>query len=156
MRRRESYDDSAPRSLGNLGTLRRLLGYLWPDDAPELRVRVVLAMVCLVAAKVAVVVVPVFYKDAVDALSGDSVSGVIALPVGIVLSYGAARVLSLAFGELRDAIFARVGQRAIRSVALEVFRHLHAMSLRFHVDRQTGGLSRAISRGVSAIEVLLR
>ena len=109
MRARESYDDSAPRSLGNLGTLRRLLGYLWPDDAPELRVRVVLAMVCLVVAKVAVVVVPVFYKHAVDALSGDSVSGVIALPVGIVLSYGAARVLSLAFGELRDAIFARVG-----------------------------------------------
>ncbi|MFT5173625.1 MAG: ABC-type transport system involved in Fe-S cluster assembly fused permease/ATPase subunit [Gammaproteobacteria bacterium] len=156
MRPRESYDQSGPRSLGNLGTLRRLFGYLWPSDAPELRVRVVLALVCLFAAKVAVVFVPVFYKDAVDALTGDSLSGVAALPVGIVLSYGAARVLSLAFGELRDAVFARVGQRAIRSVALEVFRHLHAMSLRFHVDRQTGGLSRTISRGVSAIEVLLR
>ena len=156
MRPRESYDQGGPRSLGNLGTLRRLFGYLWPSDAPELRVRVVLALVCLFAAKVAVVFVPVFYKDAVDALTGDSLSGVVALPVGIVLSYGAARVLSLAFGELRDAVFARVGQRAIRSVALEVFRHLHAMSLRFHVDRQTGGLSRTISRGVSAIEVLLR
>ena len=156
MRPRESYDPSGPRTLGNFGTLSRLFGYLWPKDSVELRVRVVLAMVCLVAAKVAVVFVPVFYKDAVDALTGDSVSGVVALPVAIVLSYGTARVLSLAFGELRDAIFARVGQRAIRQVALEVFRHLHAMSLRFHVDRQTGGLSRTISRGVSAIEVLLR
>ncbi|MFT5445477.1 MAG: ABC-type transport system involved in Fe-S cluster assembly fused permease/ATPase subunit [Gammaproteobacteria bacterium] len=156
MRPRESYDESGSRTLGNFGTLGRLFGYLWPKDSVELRVRVVLAMVCLVAAKVAVVFVPVFYKDAVDALTGDSVSGVVALPVAIVLSYGTARVLSLAFGELRDAIFARVGQRAIRRVALEVFRHLHAMSLRFHVDRQTGGLSRTISRGVSAIEVLLR
>lgn len=156
MRPRESYDESGSRTLGNFGTLSRLFGYLWPKDSVGLRVRVVLAMVCLVAAKVAVVFVPVFYKDAVDALTGDSVSGIVALPVAIVLSYGTARVLSLAFGELRDAIFARVGQRAIRQVALEVFRHLHAMSLRFHVDRQTGGLSRTISRGVSAIEVLLR
>jgi ATP-binding cassette subfamily B protein len=123
-----------------------------------MRVRVVLALAFLVGAKVAVVFVPLFYKEAVDAL--DTASGgldpALALPVGVILSYGGARVLSLAFGELRDAVFARVGQRAIRSVALEVFRHLHALSLRFHLGRQTGGLSRAMERGVRAIEILLR
>jgi ATP-binding cassette subfamily B protein len=156
LRPQEPTEAAGPRSLGNIGTLRRLLGYLWPRDAPAMRVRVVLAMVFLIAAKVAVVFVPLFYKQAVDALGGDDLPGAIALPVGVILAYGAARVLSLAFGELRDAVFARVGQRAIRGVALEVFRHLHALSLGFHLSRQTGGLTRAISRGVTAIETLLR
>ncbi len=147
-----------PRSLGNMGTLRRLLAYLWPADAPAMRVRVVFAMLFLVGAKVAVVFVPLFYKEAVDALdtATGGVDAVLALPVGVILAYGGARVVSLAFGELRDAVFARVGTRAIRSVALEVFRHLHALSLRFHLGRRTGGLTRAISRGVDAIETLLR
>jgi ATP-binding cassette subfamily B protein len=79
----------------------------------------------------------------------------IALPIGLVLAYGGARTLSLAFAELRDAVFAKVGQRAIRQVALEVFRHLHALSLRFHLERQTGGLTRAIERGTKAISTLL-
>jgi len=152
----EPSDDTLPRSLGNVGTLRRLLGYLWPADAPEMRVRVVIAMVFLVTAKVAVVVVPLLYKEAVDALGGDGPASPVALPLGVVLAYGGARILSLAFGELRDAVFARVGQRAIRALALEVFRHLHALSLRFHLGRQTGGLSRAIERGVRAVEILLR
>ncbi len=146
------------RSLGNLGTLRRLLVYLWPAEAPAMRVRVVLAMLFLVGAKVAVVFVPLFYKEAVDALDAavGPAGAALALPVGVILAYGGARVASLAFAELRDAVFARVGTRAIRSVALEVFRHLHALSLRFHLGRQTGGLTRAISRGVDAIETLLR
>jgi len=150
--------DDAPRSLGNIGTLRRLLAYLWPADAPDMRLRVAVAMLFLVGAKVAVVIVPFFYKEAVDALGGDGrdTSLALVLPVGMILAYGAARVLSLAFAELRDAVFARVGQRAIRSIALEVFRHLHALSLGFHLGRQTGGLSRAIERGVRAIEILLR
>ena len=120
-----------------------------------MRARVVMAMVCLVAAKGALVFVPVFYKEAVDALTVDT-NAAIALPVAMILGYGIARVLSLVFGELRDAVFAKVGQRAIRVVALEVFEHLHQLSLKFHLDRQTGGLSRAIERGTRAIDTLLR
>jgi ATP-binding cassette subfamily B protein len=139
-----------------MGTLRRFLPYLWPEGEWGLRARVVLAIACLVAAKVAIVYVPIFYRDAIDALDMQPGSAALTLPVGIILAYGAARVLSLAFGQLRDALFARVGQRAIRTIALEVFRHLHALSLGFHLSRQTGGLSRSIERGTKAIETLLR
>jgi ABC-type transport system involved in Fe-S cluster assembly fused permease/ATPase subunit len=100
--------------------------------------------------------VPIFYRDAIDALDMEQGSAALALPVGLILAYGAARLLSLAFGELRDALFAKVGQRAIRTIALQVFRHLHALSLGFHLSRQTGGLSRSIERGTKAIETLLR
>jgi ATP-binding cassette subfamily B protein len=139
-----------------MGTLRRFLPYLWPEGEWGLRVRVVLAMASLVAAKVALMFVPIFYRDAIDALDINQGSAILVVPVGIILAYGGARVLSLAFGELRDALFARVGQRAIRTIALEVFRHLHALSLGYHLSRQTGGLSRSIERGTKAIEILLR
>ena len=142
--------------LGSMGTLRRFLPYLWPENEWGLRLRVVLALTCLVAAKVALVYVPIFYRDAIDALDADRTAAAIAIPVGIILAYGGARVLSLAFGELRDAFFARVGQRAIRTIALQVFRHLHSLSLGYHLSRQTGGLSRSIERGTKAIETLLR
>ena len=141
--------------LGSGGAVRMLLPYLWPKDGLEMRARVVLALTSLILAKVAVVYVPVFYKEAVDALTAQPGLALV-LPVGVILAYGGARVLSLAFGEIRDAIFAKVGQRAIRHVALEVFRHLHALSLRFHLERQTGGLSRSIERGTTAIDNLLR
>jgi ATP-binding cassette subfamily B protein len=117
---------------------------------------VILALASLTAAKVAVVFVPIFYRDAIDALDIGTGSAALTLPVGVILAYGAARFLSLAFGELRDALFAKVGQRAIRTIALQVFRHLHALSLGFHLSRQTGGLSRSIERGTKAIETLLR
>ncbi len=146
----------AAESASGWRTLGRLLPYLWPRNQPGMRLRVVAAMVFLVAAKVAIIYVPIFYKDAIDVLAPADVGAAVALPLGLILAYGAARVLSLAFGELRDAIFAKVGQRAIRSVALNVFRHLHKLSLRFHLERQTGGLSRAIERGTKAIELLLR
>jgi ATP-binding cassette subfamily B protein len=135
--------------------LRSLAPYLWPVGQLEMRTRVVLAVVLLIAAKVASVYTPIFYKDAIDALSVKGGLPLI-LPAGIILAYGAARVLSLAFGELRDAIFAKVAQRAIRRTGLATFQHLHALSLRFHLDRQTGGLSRAIERGNAAIDTLLR
>ena len=147
---------TAQPALGSFGTLRRFLPYLWPANELGLRVRVVLAVVCLVTAKVAVVFVPIFYRDAIDALDMSQNSAALTLPIGIILAYGAARVLSLAFGELRDALFARVGQRAIRTIALQVFRHLHSLSLGFHLSRQTGGLSRSVERGTKAIETLLR
>ena len=145
----------APPPLGSLGTIATLLPYLWPAGETGLRVRVVLTLLSLALAKVATVYVPVFYKGAVDALSGEGGLAVV-LPLGMILAYGAARILSLAFADLRDAIFSKVGQRAIRNVALRVFRHLHALSLRFHLERQTGGLSRSIERGTNAIDTLLR
>lgn len=149
---------------GSFATLGRFLPYLWPADAWGLRGRVLLAVALLAAAKGANVLVPLFYKGAVDALAvpppveggGTALDLATGLPVGMILAYGLARIGSLAFGELRDAVFARVGQRAIRTIALEVFRHLHALSLRFHLERQTGGLTRAIERGTRGIEVLLR
>ena len=148
--------EEKPGSLGNLGTLRELLKYLWPPGETGMKVRVVLALTCLVLAKVALMFVPLFYGRAVDALSPGDVQIAVVLPLGLILGYGAARVLSLMFGELRDAVFAVVGQRAVRTVALQAFQHLHSLSLRYHLERQTGGLSRAIERGTRAIETLLR
>ena len=141
---------------GEGGALRMLLPYLWPRDSVEMRARVVVAFLFLIASKAATVVIPIYFKQAIDALTATPERAVVAVPVGLILAYGAARVLSLGFGELRDAIFSKVGQRTIRRVALSVFRHLHALSLRFHLERQTGGLSRSLERGTSAIETLLR
>ncbi|MCK6450606.1 MAG: ABC transporter ATP-binding protein/permease [Alphaproteobacteria bacterium] len=144
-----------------LGAIRTLLPHLWPRGDWELRVRVVLALLCLAVAKGATVYVPLFYKQAIDALTpavgthAAAASAVAALPVGMILAYGAARVMSQLFAELRDFVFAKVQARAIRKVALGVFRHLHALSLRFHIERQTGGLSRAIERGTNGIDNLL-
>ena len=140
---------------GGWHALRSLLPYLWPREAPSLRLRVVLAMAMLFAARVVSVYIPVFYAQAVDALSPDDI-GLIAVPLALILAYGAARVLSLAFNEARDAIFVNVAERAIRTIALEVFRHLHALSLRFHLGRQTGRLSQALDRGTRAVSLLLR
>ena len=140
------------RTWGVIGILAR---HLWPKGETNLRVRVVVAMVLLVAAKVTNVYVPLLYKNAVDAL-GTTAAQAVAVPIVLILAYGAARVLAQAFGEVRDAIFAPVSQRAIRNLALEVFGHLHALSLRFHLERQTGGLSRVIERGTSGMEFLIR
>ena len=139
---------------GQRTALRQLLPHLWPVGDWDLRVRVVLAVGCLVAAKVANVYVPIFFKGMVDALS-PKVAGAIAFPVGMLLAYGGARVLSQSFAELRDGVFAKVAQRAIRRVALRTFIHLHRLSLRFHLERQTGGLSRVIERGANGIEYFL-
>jgi len=135
-------------------TLITLLPYLWPPGRLDLRVRVVIAMVLLAAAKGFNVYVPFFYKAAVDALSAD-VAGIIVVPVMIIVGYGLARVMAQALGEIRDAVFAKVAQHAIRSVALKTFNHLHSLALRFHLDRQTGGLSRTIERGTKGIQFLL-
>ena len=135
-------------------TIGALLPYLWPRDSLELRARVVLALMLLAAAKGINVVVPVFYKLAVDALTTPS-GAIIAVPIMLLVAYGVARILAQAFGELRDAVFAKVAQRAIRQAGLNTFRHLHALSLRFHMDRKTGGVSRAIERGIHGIEFLL-
>ena len=139
-----------------LRALKGLGPYLWPRDSIELRVRVVLAMALLIAGKLVNITVPLFYKQAVDALSGAGAAGaVIAVPVGLILAYGLARVTSQGFNELRNGVFAKVAQRAVRRIALSAFRHIHSLSLRFHLDRRTGGLARAVERGIAGIEFLL-
>jgi ATP-binding cassette, subfamily B, heavy metal transporter len=146
-----------PRPKGHLKdelrALKSLAPYLWPRGSFELRARVVLAVALLLAGKLVNIYVPLLYKHAVDALSPSN--AVIAVPVGLIVAYGAARVLSQGFNELRNAVFAKVSQRAIRQLALRAFRHVHALSLRYHLERRTGGLSRAIERGTAGIDFLL-
>src|SRR5579875_2783382 len=139
-----------PPGRSGLQTIASLLPYLWPRGDWGARLRVVAAVIFLVLAKVATVYVPIVYSRAVDALApkGGSVATV---PIALIIAYGLLRIGSAGFGELRDAVFASVQQRTVRKVALQTFRHLHALSLRFHLDRQTGGLSRAIERGTTGI-----
>ena len=129
-------------------TLKTLLPYLW-----RYRLRVVLALSCLVGAKVANVSVPLIFKEVIDDLSGPQ--QVLALPAVLLLLYGALRFSTSLFTELREILFARVTQQAVRQVALEVFRHLHALALRFHLERQTGGVSRDIERDTRSIGSLI-
>ncbi len=136
--------------------IRALLPYLWPRGQWEMKSRVLIAIVLLVAAKVATVAVPAVFGKAVDALDQPADATAIAVPLALLIGYGLLRVGQQAFAELRDFVFAKVGQRAIRNIALLVFRHLHGLALRFHLDRQTGGLSRAIERGIKGIDFLLR
>jgi len=143
-----------PRS--GLATIGSFLPYLWPADDRGARVRVVFAMGLLLLAKVATVCVPVVYGRIVDALAPMDNTAMLAIPLGLVIGYGLLRVGSAAFGELRDALFARVQQRAVRNAARGTFQHLHALSLRFHLDRQTGALARAIDRGSQGIQSVLR
>ena len=135
-------------------TIRTLVPYLWPADSAEMRIRAVVAMLLLATAKGITVGVPILYKLAVDAISDKTVD-IIVVPVTLLIAYGMARVLSLAFGELRDAVFAKVAQRAIRQAGLRTFQHLHRLAMRFHMDRQTGGLSRAVERGTKGIDFVL-
>jgi ABC-type transport system involved in Fe-S cluster assembly fused permease/ATPase subunit len=138
----------------DLRIVKRLLPYLWRHQAPALRVRIFVAMALMIGAKIATLYVPMFYKQAVDALTLRG-SAAILLPVGVILAYGATRILSATMQELRTMVFDPVAQNGVHQLALETFKHLHRLSLRFHLDRQTGGLSRAIERGINAIENLV-
>jgi ABC-type transport system involved in Fe-S cluster assembly fused permease/ATPase subunit len=140
----------------HLRALLRIAPYLWPKNETELRIRVVAALVLVALAKAANVLVPIAYARAIDALAPkDGIGAAITVPVALLLAYGVLRVMSSALAELRNAIFAKVQARAGRRVALEVFEHLHALSMRFHMDRATGGLSRVIERGVRGIATSL-
>ena len=144
---------------GAMHTIRRVLPYLWPDEHPWVKRRVVLAMLALLLSKLVAVGTPFLYKGAVDLLSGDDPQGAWMLgigAVGLTVAYGMARLMANGFQQLRDAIFARVGQRALRQLALETFTHIHRLSMRYHITRKTGGLSRIIERGVKGVEFLLR
>jgi len=154
----ESDDDD---SYSGWETIKRVSPYLWPKNRLWLRVRVVLAMLALVLAKVATALTPLFFIYAVDALTPEDSTGSIAWllslsAVGLVIGYGLMRLATVGFNQLRDALFARVAQRALRVLARETFEHIHALSLRYHLQRKTGGLSRVIERGVKGVEFLLR
>ena len=135
-------------------TVASLLPYLWPKGETGAHVRVVLAVIMLVLAKMATVFIPIVYAQAVDALA--PVGHPLTIPFSLILAYALLRVASAGFAELRDAVFAAVQQSTVRKVALQTFKHLHKLSLRFHLDRQTGGLSRSIERGTAGIESVLR
>ena len=136
-------------------TVRRVGPYLWPEGETWAKQRVVLALALLVLAKFIAVGTPILYKGAVDNLSGVA-SDLMLGAVGLTVAYGVARLMTVAFQQMRDAVFAKVGQRALRKLALETFTHIHRLSMRYHITRKTGGLSRIIERGVKGVEFLLR
>jgi len=129
-------------------TLKKLAPYLW-----QYRIRVLLALSCLIAAKLANVAVPLIFKEMIDSLTSSQLP--IALPILLLILYGALRFSTSLFTELREILFARVTQHIVRRIALEVFRHLHSLSLRFHLERQTGGVSRDIERGTRSVSSLI-
>ena len=145
--------------ISGMRTIRKVAPYLWPPGETWVKLRVVAALAVLVLSKVIAVAVPLLYKGAVDVLSGEATGEgwFLALgAVGLTLAYGMARLMTVGFQQLRDVIFARVGQRALRKLALETFTHIHRLSMRYHITRKTGGLSRIIERGVKGVEFLLR
>ena len=151
--------DAGKARANGWATIRRVLPYLWPPGQPWVKRRVVAALTVLVLAKIVSVSTPFFYKNAVDLLAGKTPDGSMMMAagaVGLTLAYGMARLGAVAFAELRDAIFVRVGQRALRRLALETFTHIHRLSMRYHITRKTGGLSRVIERGVKGVDFLLR
>ncbi len=139
-------------------TVARLVRLIWNSGRADLKTRILLAFAALLLAKVVNAVVPFFYRTAVDTLTGDGAATValIAVPTAIIVAYGVARFGAVAFNQLRDGLFAAVGQHAVRDLANRLFTHLHVLSLRFHLERRTGGLSRVIERGNNAIETIIR
>ena len=137
-------------------TILRVVPYLWPKDRSDFRVRVISALILLVLAKVVIIFAPFLYREAVNALTETGNSPFLLGAVGMTVAYGSARILSRGFEQLRDVVFAAVAQRAFRNLALETFHHIHKLSLRYHISRKTGALSRIIERGVKGLEFLLR
>ena len=146
---------AAERKSG-MRTIIRVVPYLWPKDRFDFRVKVISALVLLVLAKAVINFAPFLYREAVNALTETGNSPFLLGAVGMTVAYGGARILSRAFEQLRDVVFAAVAQRAFRNLALETFQHIHKLSLRYHISRKTGALSRVIERGVKGLEFLLR
>ena len=141
-----------------IGVVRRVVPYLWPAGQAWVKWRVLIAVASLILAKLVAVATPMILGAAVDSLSGkDAGYSVFVLGAGgLTIAYGVSRVLDSGFQQLRDVVFAKVGQRALRRVGLETFQHIHNMSLRYHLSRKTGGLSRVMERGVKGVAFLLR
>jgi ABC-type transport system involved in Fe-S cluster assembly fused permease/ATPase subunit len=147
---------------GHLTVLRELAPYIWPAGRPDLRLRVVMALVALIIAKAITLMVPIAYKAVVDLLTGEATGKEItavrlaASPVFLIVAYGVGRVMMVLFAQFRDVWFTVVAQHAVRELAYRTFRHLHALSLRFHLERRTGGLNRVIERGVTGVDTIVR
>jgi ATP-binding cassette subfamily B protein len=174
LEKRFSMQDRLPQSrsdavlqarTGHIAVLKELLPYIWPADRPDLRRRVLLALGALVIAKAITLLVPIAYKQIVDLLTGQgagaaagsiSMLGLAALPAMLIIAYGVGRVLMVLFAQFRDIWFTVVAQHAVRELANKTFRHLHQLSLRFHLERRTGGLSRVIERGVNGVDTVVR
>ena len=137
-------------------TIKRVIPYLWPDGEAWVKRRVLIAMAALLLSKLIAVYTPIIYRDAVNALSEEGVSDLLLGAVGLTVAYGMARIFTSGFQQLRDGVFAAVAQRALRKLALETFTHIHRLSMRYHITRKTGGLSRIIERGVKGVDFLLR
>ncbi|MGI9462353.1 MAG: ABCB family ABC transporter ATP-binding protein/permease [Aestuariivirgaceae bacterium] len=149
--------NSHRREAGQFQTLLELMPYLWPDGRTDLKVRVVVAFLALIAAKVITVITPFAFKYAVDGLTASGAATAVAVvPLSMILAYGFGRMMMIIMTQIRDALFAKVGQNAVRQLAIRTFRHLHALSLSFHLERRTGGLSRIIERGTKGIDTILR
>ncbi|MBT4525879.1 MAG: ABC transporter ATP-binding protein/permease [Deltaproteobacteria bacterium] len=154
MARRTHFDATETfRRTNQFKTLITLASHLWPKRRPDLKLRVTFALIAMVLAKAIGVYVPFLYKNAVDALSVEI--AILTVPITLVIAYGVARLLNQSLGELRDFIFAKVSQHAQRTIGLSTFKHLHNLSLAFHLDRQTGGISRVIERGIQGINFVL-
>jgi ABC-type transport system involved in Fe-S cluster assembly fused permease/ATPase subunit len=157
--------ETTPKQESMFKTLRGLWPYMWPEGRPDLKQRVVVALAVLVAAKIVTVLVPYTYKWATDALTApgiaaDSISRglmiALTVPILLVIANGVGRVMTGVFNNLRDGLFAKVGQHAVRQLAFQTFVHMHGLSLRYHLQRRTGGLTRIIERGVNGIETIVR
>lgn len=159
MRRTSAVHGSSPGGeTSQWQTMKRLLPYLWPAGRLDLKICVIIALVLLVGSKLVTVVTPYAFKAATDALAqkDGAMIALLAVPVFMVLAYGVGRILMVVFAQLRDAIFSKVGQRAVRELSYATFRHLHQLSLSFHLGRRTGALSRIISRGINGVDFVLR
>ena len=144
-----------------MNTFFKLFSYVWPKGRGDIKSRIILALLVLVLAKVLTVLVPYTYKWVTDAIVGNNtlpiaIQSSLITPIFLIISYGVGRILVVAFNQLRDALFAKVGQNAVRQIARESFQHLHNLSLRFHLERRTGGLNRLVERGVKGIENIIR
>ena len=146
-------------------TLLRLWPYIWPSDRRDLQQRVIFATLLLFGAKLATIAVPFTFKWAVDALTGQGSAPVaaeswltwaLAAPIALTLAYGGTRMLMAGLTQLRDGIFAKVAMHTVRRLALITFEHMHQLSLRFHLERKTGGLTRVLERGRNGIETIVR
>ena len=157
-KRNSSLDNTDQRQGQEKSILRMLPPFLWPAGRPDLKLRVVFAVCSLILAKLASIAVPFFYRAAVDALTpvAGAATSIVVVPVMIIVGYGVARVMMLGFAQLRDGVFAKVSQHALRLLALQTFQHIHELSLQFHLDRHTGSLSRVIERGTKGVDFLLR
>ncbi len=151
--------DGAEQRQAETRIILRVLPYVWPEGQTWVKVRLVLALSCLVIAKLIGFATPLFFGNAVDALSGESPDATWLLVLGaagLTAAYGTSRLLEVGFTQLQSVIFAKVAQRTLRTIGLQTFQHIHALSLRYHITRKTGGLSRVMERGVKGVAFLLR